>query len=171
MRILFLLVLVLGTAVPTLAAAQNTRMLTLLSAGKYAEAAAQYKQLYERDHDEDDLFNAAFYSHRAGLGDQAEQLASRYLTETKCTSKKRSTPRRVRHCALAAELTGDLAGALALFEKYRGVARLWAHRSRADGGAERVKLRQALAAAQAENAKLKAAVAKCSPGGPTAPAP
>lgn len=151
----FLLLLGL-LGVPALAQAQNARMLSLLSAGKYAEAAKQYEQRWTSDKDDDDLFNAAFYYQRAGDAAKAQTLAKGYLAESKCREKGDATPRRVRHCALASELAGDLDGALKMFKKYRDVARLWVHRSRADGGIDRVQLKQRMAALEAENAKLKA---------------
>lgn len=131
---------------------------TLLLRGAYADASAQYERIHMTSGALDALFNAAFYRHRAGERDAASILAQRYLDKAGCDAEKLA--RRIRHCAVARELTGDYKAAIAEFERYKSLARDWRHRSRADGSIERVELRRRLAAAEARTAELARRVAE-----------
>lgn len=168
-----LVVAVLGWAAvaPGTGQAQGPRVFDLIAAGKYDEAAGWYESLYRAaaPADTDDLFNAAFYWSRHGDTKKAVALAAEYRKAAGCETTAGKQPRRMRHCALAAEIAGDLDRALALFEEYRRVARLWEHRSRADGGIERVKLRKEVKAQAARISKLEAEAAKCAPSPRPAP--
>ncbi len=127
--------------VPMLASAKGDAQADpLLAKGDYAGAAKLFETRWAKDKKVDALFNAAFYNHRAGNAAAAAKHATEYLAKDHCEAKELS-PRRVRHCGLAAELAGKLTDAEAFFKRYRALAKLWQHRSRADGALERIRLK------------------------------
>lgn len=137
-------------------APDTTQVAPMLDQGRYAEAARAYADLYAKAPSPELLFNAAFYYGRAGQLDKATPLARKYTETVTCHAPAKLQPREIRHCALAAEMLGNLQQALTLFEDYQKRAEIWAHRSRAEDDVQRVQLKMKISALETEMATLKA---------------
>lgn len=147
---------------PAVASPPDTEAVAgMLDQGKYADAAAVYEKLYAQKGEAEMLFNAAFYYHRDGAEAKARPLAEGYLKKVKCHTPDTLSPREVRHCALASEMTGQLAKALALFEHYQRRASLWSHRSRAEDDIARARLKLRVKALESEKADMAKALEAC----------